>query len=135
LSFPFRAEPAIFGPTMGPHLRESDLRETFSHASGPGGQNVNKVSTRVTLLHLPTGLSVTVQDTRSQAGNRRLARERLEALLAGREEERRRALVAAREKARRRKRPRPAGVKRAFREAKRRRATIKSRRGRVHDDS
>ncbi|MBE2216243.1 MAG: peptide chain release factor-like protein [Opitutaceae bacterium] len=115
-------------------LPESDLDETFTHASGPGGQNVNKVATRVTLMHIPTGLSVTVQDTRSQAENRRLARERLEALLARREEQAQAAAKDAREKVRRQKRPRPAGVKRAFREGKRRRARIKSGRGRVHDE-
>lgn len=115
-------------------LAESDLRETFSHASGPGGQNVNKVATRVTLTHLPTGLSVSVQDTRSQAENRQLARQRLEALIAGREETQRLAARAAREKLRRQKRPRPAGVKRAFREGKRRRAVTKSGRGRVRDE-
>lgn len=115
-------------------LPESDLDETFSHASGPGGQNVNKVATRVTLVHRPTGLSVSVQDTRSQAENRRLARERLEALVAGRAEQRRLAAIQAREKLRRQKRPRPAGVKRAIRETKRRRARTKSARGRVRAD-
>ena len=58
-------------------IRESDLEETFAHSSGPGGQNVNKVATAVTLRHLPSRISVTVQDSRSQARNRKLARERL----------------------------------------------------------
>ena len=115
-------------------LAESDLVESFTHASGPGGQNVNKVATRVTLTHRPTGLSVTGQDTRAQAETRRLARERLEALIAGKAEQERLAARAAREKVRRRNRPRPAGVKRAFREGKRRRALTKRGRGRVSDD-
>lgn len=115
-------------------IPESDLAESFSHASGPGGQNVNKVATRVTLTHRPTGLTVTVQDTRSQAENRRLARARLEALLAGRAAAQRQAAVDAREKQRRRKRPRPASLKRALREAKRRRASVKHTRGRVAEE-
>ncbi len=112
-------------------LDEAHLEETFSHASGPGGQNVNKVATRVTLTHLPTGLSVSVQDRRSQAENRRLARERLAGLLQARENKRRQAAIDAREKLRRQKRPRPKAVKRAFREGKRRRAEIKSGRARA----
>jgi protein subunit release factor B len=117
-----------------PALPESELEETFSHASGPGGQNVNKVATRVTLRHRPSGLFVVVQDTRSQADNRRLARERLAALLAERAERQRRAARDARERERRRKRPRPESVKRAFREGKRRRAQTKQGRGRVRDE-
>ncbi|HEX9785966.1 MAG TPA: peptide chain release factor-like protein [Opitutaceae bacterium] len=113
-------------------LNEADLEESFSHASGPGGQNVNKVATRVTLTHLPTGISVSVQDSRSQAENRRLARERLARLLSDRESAKRQAAIDAREKMRRQKRPRPKAVKRAFRESKRRRAEIKSGRGRAH---
>src|SRR5262249_31741714 len=58
-------------------IHQPDLEETFARSSGPGGQNVNKVSTAVTLRHRPSGLSVTVQDSRSQAGNRELARQRL----------------------------------------------------------
>ena len=47
-------------------LPEGDLEETFARSSGPGGQNVNKVATAVTLRHRPSGMSVTVQDSRSQ---------------------------------------------------------------------
>ena len=69
-------------------LRPDEFEEVFSRSSGPGGQNVNKVSTAVTLVHRPSGLSVTVQDTRSQYRNRQLAVNRLITLI---EETRKRA--------------------------------------------
>jgi peptide chain release factor len=56
------------------HIHEEDLEETFIRSSGPGGQHVNKTSTCVRLVHRPTGLSVKVQESRSQGLNRFLAR-------------------------------------------------------------
>ena len=53
---------------------ERDLEERFIRSTGPGGQNVNKVSTCVVLRHLPSGLEVRCQQERSQALNRFLAR-------------------------------------------------------------
>ena len=55
-------------------VSESDLEESFTKSSGPGGQNVNKVETCVVLRHAPTGLIVRYQVTRSQALNRFMAR-------------------------------------------------------------
>src|SRR3954463_10654393 len=82
-------------------INESDLEESFARSSGPGGQNVNKVSTAVTLRHVPSGLSVTVQDSRSQATNRKLARERLTELVERKKREHNAAVRAQREKSRR----------------------------------
>lgn len=56
------------------HISEADLEETFIRSSGPGGQRVNKTSTCVRLVHKPTGISVKVQQARSQGLNRFLAR-------------------------------------------------------------
>ncbi|HVR36893.1 MAG TPA: peptide chain release factor-like protein [Methylomirabilota bacterium] len=115
-------------PTLT-QLNEAELEEHFSHASGPGGQNVNKVATRVTLRHVPSGLAVSVDSSRSQARNRQLARERLLAALNEREARARAAARHEQEKARRRKRDRPRAVKRQFVEGKRRRARVKEGRG------
>lgn len=90
-------------------IRESDLEETFTRSGGPGGQNVNKVSTCVLLKHAPSGLMVKAQQDRSQAMNRYYARrilcDRLEAQTLGREsEEARRVNKIKRQKRKRSKR-------------------------------
>ena len=114
-------------------LRDEDLRESFARSSGPGGQHVNKVSTAVTLTHVPTGLSVTVSDSRSQSMNRKLARERLAEKLQERRETRRQQVRAATAKARRQKARRSPGEKRKLVEGKRRRSEIKKGRGKVSE--
>lgn len=66
---------------------EQDIEERFVHASGRGGQHVNKSSSCVYLKHLPTGLEVKCMESRSQSLNRFLARryllEKVEALSGG----------------------------------------------------
>jgi hypothetical protein len=68
---------------------------------------------------------VTVQDSRSQAMNRKLARERLLEAIERMQRERRAARVAEHEQARRRNRPRPRALKRKILETKRKRSTTK----------
>jgi protein subunit release factor B len=112
-------------------IRDVDLEETFARSSGPGGQNVNKVATAATLRHRPSGISVTAQDSRSQAVNRKLARERLLNAIERSREQQRVAQIAKREKDRRRKSPRPGPLRRKILESKRKRGELKKQRAKI----
>ena len=92
-------------------VSESDLDESFVRSGGHGGQNVNKVSTCVLLVHRPTGLQVKCQTTRHQGQNRFIARELLLEKLETRHQERLAAERAQVEKLRRQKRGRSRGAK------------------------
>lgn len=78
-------------------LRPQDIKVEFFRSSGPGGQNVNKVETAVRIYHLPTGLIVTSQESRSQQKNRERATEILRSkLLSARMEEEAKKMAAER---------------------------------------
>jgi protein subunit release factor B len=109
-------------------LAVADFEEKFARSSGPGGQHVNKVSTAVTLRHVPTGAAVTVQDTRSQSMNRQLAWERLLDAIERKRREERASRRAEIEKKRRQNSKRPRGLKERILEAKKRRSVVKKNR-------
>jgi len=112
-------------------IRPDDLAESFARSSGPGGQHVNKVSTACTIRHVPTGISVTASDTRSQSMNRQLAMERLLDLFEKQREEKQRQRLAAESKSRRQKARRSRSTKAKLVEGKRRRGETKKLRSRV----
>jgi len=89
-------------------IREADLRETFIRGSGKGGQKINKTSSCVHLLHIPTGLQAKCQQTRLRALNRFIARrelcEKIAARIHGEQSARRQEIEKIRRQKRRRSR-------------------------------
>lgn len=109
-------------------LREEEIEESFVRSGGKGGQNVNKVSTCVVLVHRPSGITVKCQQERSQAMNRYRARH----LLADKLEEKERGAQSAVQqrvaKLQRQKRKRSKRAKEKMLADKRERSAIKAQR-------
>jgi peptide chain release factor len=112
-------------------LMESDFQESFIRSSGPGGQKVNKSSSCVFLLHIPTGLSVKCQKERSQSLNRFLAKR----LLLDKIEKKQKGFIAEEkerlEKIRRQKRKRSKRAKEKILAVKHQQSEKKILRGKV----
>ncbi len=115
-------------------IRDGDIVERFVRSSGPGGQNVNKLSTCVYLKHLPTGIEVKYMRERSQGQNRYAARMILLHKLATRQAAAAARQTAERDKLRRQKRQKPRGLKIRILEEKRRQSAKKKLRSKVNLD-
>ena len=98
-----------------PSINDKDLSWEFFRASGPGGQHRNKTETGVRLTHLPSGVTVSATERRSQHQNREVALRRLAAALAEKHKPP----------------PRPRRPTKPSRAARRRRLEAKRRRGRI----
>jgi len=80
-------------------INPSDLKIEFTGSSGPGGQNVNKRQTAVRLIHIPSGLMVFSQGSRSQQKNKEAALSLLESKLLAQKEEKEEKEAAGQRKA------------------------------------
>ena len=115
-------------------IHEKDIEESFVRSSGPGGQNVNKVSTCVVLHHRPTGIRVKAQQARTQGLNRYQARCMLLERIEQRQHTVEQNAVHEREKRKRQDRKRGRAEKERTLEQKRRRTEKKEFRKKIQSN-
>lgn len=112
-------------------VNERDITESFIRSSGPGGQNVNKVSSCVQLVHSPTGILIKCQKERSQSMNRYLARILLLDLIEQKMIAEKQKRISEKEKIKRQNRKRPHKLQELILENKRQKKQKKSARKKI----
>lgn len=110
-----------------------DIREQFVRSSGKGGQNVNKVSTCVMLMHVPTGIQVKCQEHRTQAANRYQAKRILVDKVHQFYHDQKVHQIQAFEKRRRQTRKRPGVLKEGILQEKHKQSDKKIKRRKIKD--
>lgn len=110
---------------------EKDIKETFVRSSGPGGQNVNKVSTCVVLIHGPTKIQVKCSHERSQGLNRYKARRLLIAKIQQKRRQAKQKEIDERQKKKRQNRKRSKAAKERMLESKKETSKKKKARQRI----
>ena len=86
---------AVYPILAAPDLSEKDVRTDIFLNGGKGGQNVNKVETAVRMTHIPTGVTVTCRDERSQLQNKKRASKLLKTAVASYYADAQEALISA----------------------------------------
>ena len=86
---------AVYPILAVPEVTEADVRTDIFLNGGKGGQNVNKVATAVRMTHVPTGVTVTCRDERSQLQNKKRASKMLRAAVASYYADAQEALLSA----------------------------------------
>jgi protein subunit release factor B len=109
-------------------VSKDDVVESFVRSSGPGGQNVNKVSSCVVLHHKPTGIIIKCQKNRSQFLNREEAWKLLNKAVEDRQIKEHRAWRSAIEKKKRQTRKKSKAAKERMLEEKKKRGLKKQNR-------
>lgn len=116
-------------------ILEQDLREKFILGSGRGGQNLHKTASCVELLHIPSGLIIKCQQSRSRETNRYYAYKRLCEKIEEKKYAEKSKIQQEYEKIRRQKRKRSIRAKQKMLEQKHHRSAIKTNRKKPRDDN
>ena len=128
-------ETALFKRMEELEISEDDLIEKFIKSSGPGGQKVNKTSSCVYLKHIPSGIEVKCQNSRSQSLNRFYARrelcDKIEEVILGEKSKKQREI----EKIKRQKRKRSKRAKEKMLDEKKKQSNLKESRKKITEEN